>query len=99
MKVEVKDAEKSQKELNIEVPVEKYNEMYDAELKKIVPTVKIPGFRKGKAPKSVVEKEYSHKVRVNALEKVINNSVYEACLLYTSPSPRDRTRSRMPSSA
>ena len=24
---------------------------------------------------------------------------YYACLLYTSPSPRDRTRSRMPSSA
>ena len=24
---------------------------------------------------------------------------YPACLLYTSPSPRDRTRSRMPSSA
>ena len=27
------------------------------------------------------------------------NSVYGGCLLYTSPSPRDRTRSRMPSSA
>ena len=26
-------------------------------------------------------------------------AVYETCLLYTSPSPRDRTRSRMPSSA
>ena len=26
------------------------------------------------------------------------NKIY-ACLLYTSPSPRDRTRSRMPSSA
>ena len=25
--------------------------------------------------------------------------VYSRCLLYTSPSPRDRTRSRMPSSA
>ena len=25
--------------------------------------------------------------------------LYLACLLYTSPSPRDRTRSRMPSSA
>ena len=25
--------------------------------------------------------------------------VFKACLLYTSPSPRDRTRSRMPSSA
>ena len=26
-------------------------------------------------------------------------TVHEPCLLYTSPSPRDRTRSRMPSSA
>ena len=25
--------------------------------------------------------------------------MYNGCLLYTSPSPRDRTRSRMPSSA
>ena len=28
-----------------------------------------------------------------------NKYVSGACLLYTSPSPRDRTRSRMPSSA
>ena len=28
--------------------------------------------------------------------EVVDNSI---CLLYTSPSPRDRTRSRMPSSA
>ena len=27
------------------------------------------------------------------------NDIYNVCLLYTSPSPRDRTRSRMPSSA
>ena len=30
-----------------------------------------------------------------AMQEAINDS----CLLYTSPSPRDRTRSRMPSSA
>ena len=28
-----------------------------------------------------------------------NNATFTGCLLYTSPSPRDRTRSRMPSSA
>ena len=28
-----------------------------------------------------------------------NHEFYGSCLLYTSPSPRDRTRSRMPSSA
>ena len=31
------------------------------------------------------------------LQDFINNTTI--CLLYTSPSPRDRTRSRMPSSA
>ena len=29
----------------------------------------------------------------------IRQGIYQRCLLYTSPSPRDRTRSRMPSSA
>ena len=33
---------------------------------------------------------------ISSLSKVC---VIAACLLYTSPSPRDRTRSRMPSSA
>ena len=38
----------------------------------------------------------------NALRELWNSfvtHVFEICLLYTSPSPRDRTRSRMPSSA
>ena len=35
-----------------------------------------------------------------ALELIRHDSAHcMACLLYTSPSPRDRTRSRMPSSA
>ena len=29
----------------------------------------------------------------------VKAALNEICLLYTSPSPRDRTRSRMPSSA
>ena len=34
------------------------------------------------------------------LDLLINNAgIMMTCLLYTSPSPRDRTRSRMPSSA
>ena len=34
-----------------------------------------------------------------AIAEDLLQEVYVACLLYTSPSPRDRTRSRMPSSA
>ena len=32
-------------------------------------------------------------------DKGENGDIIKGCLLYTSPSPRDRTRSRMPSSA
>ena len=35
----------------------------------------------------------------NSTENIPPVAPIEACLLYTSPSPRDRTRSRMPSSA
>ena len=33
------------------------------------------------------------------IEKNLDAALIQNCLLYTSPSPRDRTRSRMPSSA
>ena len=43
--------------------------------------------------KAVVEEEGLKAVETE------DQKVVEGCLLYTSPSPRDRTRSRMPSSA
>ena len=36
---------------------------------------------------------------VDRFQSLMNAGVRIPCLLYTSPSPRDRTRSRMPSSA
>ena len=41
--------------------------------------------------------DYGEKFSAEAAQYAIDN--VKACLLYTSPSPRDRTRSRMPSSA
>ena len=35
----------------------------------------------------------------NTVVRTDSNGLFVSCLLYTSPSPRDRTRSRMPSSA
>ena len=37
--------------------------------------------------------------RINSRERIRSSYNIYGCLLYTSPSPRDRTRSRMPSSA
>ena len=45
-------------------------------------------------------KEHSEKVSVEVAGKTVHLKAWSYdCLLYTSPSPRDRTRSRMPSSA
>ena len=37
--------------------------------------------------------------KLKSNKDIKNPNLYSVCLLYTSPSPRDRTRSRMPSSA
>ena len=36
---------------------------------------------------------------IQEIKELALNAARGTCLLYTSPSPRDRTRSRMPSSA
>ena len=43
--------------------------------------------------------ELASDVPAESLRGLSEFSHIEVCLLYTSPSPRDRTRSRMPSSA
>ena len=57
--------------------------------------------------KSEKKNKRTFSVLKRQLKKVLDKKIkknkiivaYEPCLLYTSPSPRDRTRSRMPSSA
>ena len=43
--------------------------------------------------------DYTSEVKMPQTLSLSPASIYNTCLLYTSPSPRDRTRSRMPSSA
>ena len=57
--------------------------------------------------KKAIEESDKSKPRFVALDlgpigemlEPIGTLSFDSCLLYTSPSPRDRTRSRMPSSA
>ena len=51
---------------------------------------------------SVILDDYHVAVWINAeklLKSQVVDSFFKVCLLYTSPSPRDRQKSRMPSSA
>ena len=52
-----------------------------------------------KTQRAEAESQAASSVLEEVLERFDEQDNAETCLLYTSPSPRDRTRSRMPSSA
>ena len=70
---------------------------YKAELERIKALVEVKDNRLNKAEHKIVElKKEMGQSEEDIIES--DDDPY-GCLLYTSPSPRDRTRSRMPSSA
>jgi len=57
MKSEIKDLEKSQKEIKVEITVEEMEKYIEKALEKMSKNVKADGFRAGKVPKDVAKKQ------------------------------------------
>ena len=62
MSVQVENLEKNMVKLTIEVPAEELEKAIDAAYKKQKNQIRIPGFRKGKVPRAMVEKMYGVEV-------------------------------------
>lgn len=79
MKVNLEKIEKNVVALEIEVELSKMEEAVEKAYKKVVQKVNIPGFRKGKAPRALVErhvgKEYLNE---EALDIVVPEAYFEA---------------------
>jgi len=61
------------KEYSLEIPYEEINEIIDSKIKELLPTVSLPGFRKGKAPVNIVRKKYENNVLSESLEKLVQS--------------------------
>jgi trigger factor len=61
------------KEYALEIPYEEVNEIIESKIKEILPTVSLPGFRKGKAPTNIVRKKYENSLLSEALEKLVQS--------------------------
>ena len=98
VKQEVKDLEKSQVELSITVEQNALQEAYDKIVAKYLKTVQLPGFRKGKVPRSVLENKIGEGMQEESVYTVIDEAVQKAIeeveeakkpLAYATPALKD----------
>lgn len=65
------------KAFKIVVPAADFNKKIDEKLAKIAKTVKMPGFRAGKAPLAMIKQKYRDSVMGEALEELVQSSTNE----------------------
>lgn len=78
MKVELEDIQSCVKKISVEVPLEKVNEEKSAVYDEMAKEVNIPGFRKGKVPRKMLEKRFGKSALQNAAQRIIESSYKEA---------------------
>jgi trigger factor len=67
----VEDISSTRKRLKIEIPAEILEREYSDSLSKIRLRARIPGFRPGKTPISIIEKKFGDEIRSEMLEKLV----------------------------
>jgi trigger factor len=67
----VEDISTTKKRLKIEIPADILEKEYSASLNKIRQRARIPGFRQGKTPTSIIEKRFGDEIKSEMLEKLV----------------------------
>lgn len=70
----IEEISTTKKRLKIEIPAERVKEEIQKVLKDIQKKAKIPGFRPGKAPISIIEKKFGKEAESEVLEKLVSQS-------------------------
>ena len=65
------------KEYKVMVPAQDFEKEVDAKINEIAKTVKLPGFRAGKAPVSMLKQKYAASVKGEVLEDLVRKSTDE----------------------
>lgn len=80
MQVSVKKNKELECQLTIHIPAQIYDDAFNTRLKSMSQRAKIPGFRPGKVPLTVVRQKYGHEVRDEVLDDLINTNYKKAIL-------------------
>ncbi len=76
--VEIEEPEPGHKIFSIEVALNSLTGQMDMEFNRLGKKVNIPGFRKGKAPRSILEAKYKDAVRSEALERIVSDAAWKS---------------------
>ncbi len=78
MKVSVEDVSPVQKRLKVEIPASKVDEQINQTINRLKRNVAVPGFRKGKVPRAIIEREYGATIKSEVLQALIEESIGDA---------------------
>jgi trigger factor len=79
VKASVTSSSATERVLDIVVPRERLDKIFQDKLKKYSKTIKINGFRPGAVPKEVVAARYKEPIAAESLETLVDDAVREAC--------------------
>ena len=88
MKVEVKKIDATRRELKLDVPKEKVDQIFDEVYVEIGKVANVKGFRQGKAPRQVLEVHHASLAKEEMLKKLIPEA-YQEAIAKESLSPID----------
>ncbi|MBT4898231.1 MAG: trigger factor [Nitrospina sp.] len=81
MKIEIEDVDSCNKKIKFEIPHQEYDKKVKQYYQKLGREVKVPGFRKGKVPIALLEKQFGPDVKKEVLSNLIseelNNAIVE----------------------
>lgn len=66
------------REVAVEIPAEVVNKEFDSTVQRYTKIARVPGFRKGKVPASIVRNRYANEIRSDVLESLIPKYFREA---------------------
>jgi trigger factor len=78
MRVEVEKQPGSVSKLQIELPPEEVSKEWDSIANSFARFAKIPGYRPGKAPRSVIEKRFRKQIQEELTKKLVSKSYHDA---------------------
>ena len=80
MKTELTDVSPTRKEITIEIEPSQVRNTYDRISDEFTKNAKIPGFRPGHAPRSVVRTRYKNEIRTEVLRELVPDAVNNAII-------------------